>query len=637
MSDQKSSSGTGRIGRANAGRSSETGRRRRGGGMGGPMGRMGAAPEKAKDFAKTIRKLVQYLMPYSKTIIAVFTLAILSVVFSIAGPKILGKATTKLIEGLMAYWTGTGLLTDFGYIGRIIGLLVVLYVFSSICSYAQSFLMSRVSMSVTYNLRKDISAKIPRIPLSYYDTRTHGEVLSRITNDIDLVSTTLNQSLTQLITSATTLVGVFVMMVSISGLMTFAALVVIPFSMGIMAFVISKSQIYFRGQQKWLGEANGIIEENYSGHNIVQAFNGEADAVEEFEGANNELQKNATKSMFITSILQPIMMFVGNLGYVMVAVLGGYLASVGKISIGDIQAFIQYMRNFTQPITQLASISNTLQSTVAAAERVFEFLDEPEESPDKQLIQIENLKGDVSFQHMHFGYNPDKIIINDFSAEVKAGQKVAIVGPTGAGKTTIVKLLMRFYDANSGRILVDGNNIYDLPRPELRNMFGMVLQETWLYNASILENIRYGTFGATDAEVMAAAKAAHCDEFIRALPGGYGMVLNEDASNISQGQKQLFTIARVILANPKILILDEATSSVDTRTEILIQKAMNELMKGRTSFVIAHRLSTIKDADLIFVMKDGDIVEQGNHTQLLKANGFYADLYNSQFNKGIVE
>ena len=611
--------------------------RRRGGGFGGPMGRMGAPVQKAKDFGKTIRKLTEYLLPYKTNLVMVFTLAVFSVVFSIAGPKILGKATTKLIEGLVAYWAGTGLLTDFGYIARIIGILVVLYFFSALCSYGQSFLMSRVSMSITYNLRKNISEKIPRIPLSYYDTRTHGEVLSRITNDVDLVSTTLNQSLTQLVTSSTTLVGVFIMMISISPLMTFAALVVIPFSMGIMGFVISRSQIYFRAQQKWLGEANGIIEENYSGHNIVQAFNGEADAVEEFEGVNNELQKTAIKSQFITSILQPIMMLVSNLGYVMVSVLGGYLASNGKISIGDIQAFIQYMRNFTQPITQLASISNTLQSTVAAAERVFEFLDEPEETPDTHKVQITDLTGNVSFDHVHFGYNPDKIIINDFSAEVKAGQKVAIVGPTGAGKTTVVKLLMRFYDSNSGQIYVDGKSIYDFPRAQLRGMFGMVLQDTWLYNASIMENIRYGTFGAADADVMAAAKAAHCDEFIRALPGGYNMVLNEDASNISQGQKQLFTIARVILADPRILILDEATSSVDTRTEILIQKAMNTLMKGRTSFVIAHRLSTIRDADLIFVMKDGDIVEQGNHTELLAANGFYADLYNSQFSKGLVE
>jgi len=598
---------------------------------------MGAPVEKPKDFSKTVKTLTKYLLPYKTNLSLVFMLAIFSVIFSIAGPKILGKATTKLIDGLVAYWAGTGLLTDFPYIARIIGILIVLYIFSSLCAYGQSFLMSRVSMNVTYNLRKNISEKIPKLPLNYYDTRSYGDVLSRITNDIDTVSTTLNQTLTQLVTSSTTLVGVFIMMISISILMTFAALIVIPLSMGLMMFIINRSQVFFKAQQKWLGEANGIIEENYSGHNIVQAYNGEDDAVEQFEVVNDELQSSATNSQFITSILHPVMNLVGNLGYVMVAVLGGYLASAGRISIGDIQAFIQYMRNFTQPLTQIASISNTLQSTVAAAERVFEFLDEPEETPDKNNVEITHFEGSVSFKNVHFGYTSDKIIINDFSAELRAGQKVAIVGPTGAGKTTIVKLLMRFYDINSGVIMIDGNSIYDFPRADLRNMFGMVLQDTWLYNASIMENIRYGTFGASDEDVIAAAKAAHCDEFIRALPGGYNMELNEDASNISQGQKQLFTIARVILANPKILILDEATSSVDTRTEILIQRAMNDLMKGRTSFIIAHRLSTIRDADLIFVMRNGDIVEQGNHNELLAANGFYADLYNSQFSKGIVE
>jgi len=605
--------------------------------MGGKMSGMGRAPEKAKDFSKTVNTLVKYLLPFKTTLVTVLVLAVLSTVFSIVGPKILGKATTKLIDGLMAYWLGTGLLTDFGYIAKIIGSLIVLYIFSALCSYAQSFLMSRVSMEVTYTLRRNISQKIPKIPLKYYGTRTHGDVLSRITNDVDTVSTTLNQTLTQLVTSAATLTGVLIMMISISGLMTAAALLVIPLSLGIMMGVIKKSQVFFKAQQKWLGEANGIIEEKYSGHNIVQAFNGEEEALEQFEAVNNELQNSARKSQFLTSILQPVMQFVGNLGYVMVSVLGGYLASGGRISIGDIQAFIQYMRNFTQPITQLASVSNTLQSTVAAAERVFEFLDEPEESPDRNDARITGFSGNVTFKNVRFGYNPDKIIINDFSAEVKAGQKVAIVGPTGAGKTTVVKLLMRFYDINGGQIMIDGNNIFDFPRAELRGIFGMVLQDTWLYNASIMDNIRYGTFGAGDDEVTAAAKAAHCDEFIRALPGGYNMMLNEDASNISQGQKQLFTIARVILANPKILILDEATSSVDTRTELLIQSAMNDLMKGRTSFVIAHRLSTIKDADLIFVMKNGDIIEQGSHNELLAANGFYADLYNSQFSKGIAE
>ena len=607
----------------------------RGGMMGG--GRIGGPVEKAKDFSKTVKTLAQYLLPHKTTLLIIMIFALFSTVFSIVGPKILGKATTKLIDGIMAYWTGTGLLTDFGYIAKIIASLVVLYIFSTLCSYGQSFLMSRVSMDVTYTLRKNISMKISKIPLNYYDTRTNGEVLSRITNDVDTVSTTLNQTLTQLVTSGTTLLGVIIMMISISSLMTIAALCVIPLSMGIMTGIIRKSQVFFRAQQKYLGEANGIIEEKYSAHNIVQAFNGEDEALEQFELVNDKLQDSAIKSQFITSVLQPIMQFVGNLGYVMVAVLGGYLASNGKISIGDIQAFIQYMRNFTQPLTQLASVSNTLQSTVAAAERVFEFLDEPEETPERNNVQITGFKGNVSFKNVRFGYNPNKIIINDFSAEVKAGQKVAIVGPTGAGKTTVVKLLMRFYDINSGQILIDGSDIYDFPRADLRNIFGMVLQETWLYNASIMENIRYGSFEANDDEVIAAAKAAHCDKFIRALPGGYNMVLNEDASNISQGQKQLFTIARVILANPKILILDEATSSVDTRTELLIQEAMNDLMKGRTSFVIAHRLSTIKDADLIFVLKDGDIIEKGNHDELLAANGFYADLYNSQFSKGIVE
>ena len=607
----------------------------RGGGMGGPMGRMGAAPEKAKNFSGTVKILAGYLLPYKPTIILVVVCAVLSTVFSIVGPKLLGKATTKLIDGLIAYWFRTGLLTDFGYIGRIIFSLVVLYVFSALCSYIQSFLMSRVSMNVTYTLRSNISKKLQKIPLKFYDTRTHGEVLSRITNDVDTVSTTLNQTMMQFITSSTTIIGVLIMMISISPAMTLAALFVVPLSMGIMMGVIKKSQVYFRAQQKWLGEANGIIEEKYSGHNIVQAFNGEEDALEQFEKVNEKLRESAVRSQFITGMLQPIMMFVGNLGYVMIAVLGGYLASTGKISIGDIQAFIQYVRNFTQPITQFASISNTLQSTVAAAERVFEFLDEPEETPEKDNAGIDSSRGSVTFRNVHFGYNPDKVIINNFSAEVKAGQKVAIVGPTGAGKTTVVKLLMRFYDINSGEIVIDGRSIYDFPRADLRRIFGMVLQDTWLYNASIMDNIRYGTFNASDDEVIAAARAAHCDEFIRALPGGYEMVLNEDAGNISQGQKQLFTIARVILANPKILILDEATSSVDTRTEILIQKAMNDLMKGRTSFVIAHRLSTVRDADLIFVLRDGDIVEQGTHNELLAADGFYADIYNSQFNTGI--
>lgn len=601
---------------------------------GGPMGGMGTGA-KAKDFKKTIGRLGSYLVDYKFQIAVVIFFALISTVFSIVGPKLLGKVTTKLVEGLLAYAAGTGLLTDFNYMGNIIAWLVILYVASSFCSFIQSYIMSKVSMEITYNLRKNISDKMNKIPLNYYDTRTHGDVLSRITNDVDLVSQTLSQSITQIITSAATIIGVFAMMVSISWLMTIAALVVIPMSMVIIVAVVNKSQDFFKAQQKSLGEINGHIEEMYGGHNIVQAFNGEEDSVEIFEKVNSDLHSSAWKSQFITGMMQPIMMFVGNLGYVVVSILGGYLAYKKVIDIGDIQAFIQYMRNFTQPITQLATISNTLQSTAAAAERVFEFLDEEEETPDVDKIDInQEFHGNVSFKNVSFGYNPEKIIINNFSADIKAGQKIAIVGPTGAGKTTIVKLLMRFYDINSGKITIDGNDIFDFTRGDLRSIFGMVLQETWLYNASIMENIRYGTFDATDEEVKNAAKAAHCDEFIRTLPGRYNMVLNEEASNISQGQKQLFTIARVILANPKILILDEATSSVDTRTEILIQKAMDHLMSNRTSFVIAHRLSTIKDADLILVMNNGDIVEQGNHEELLLANGFYAGLYNSQFSEG---
>lgn len=607
------------------------------GGMGGgPMGGMGApGGPKAKDFKGTITRLSGYMEKYKFSISIVLFFAMFSTVCSIVGPKLLGKVTTKLIEGLLAYAAGSGLLTDFKYMGTIVAWLIVLYIISSILSYIQSHIMSKVSMEVTYTLRRDISEKMNRIPLNYYDTRTHGEVLSRITNDIDLVSQTLNQSLTQIITSAATVIGVLAMMLSISWLMTLAALVVIPMSLLIVVVMFKRSQGFFKSQQKSIGEINGHVEEMYGGHNIVQAFNGEEDSVEKFEKTNNDLFSSAWKSQFISGMMQPIMIFVGNLGYVVVSILGGYLAVKKVVEIGDIQAFIQYMRSFTQPIAQLATISSTLQSTVAAAERVFEFLDEEEEKPEVDKVdKNEEFQGNVSFKNVNFGYNPEKIIINDFSSEVKAGQKVAIVGPTGAGKTTVVKLLMRFYDINSGKISIDGHDIFDFTRGDLRSIFGMVLQETWLYNASIMENIRYGTFDATDEQVMEAAKAAHCDEFIRTLPGGYHMVLNEEASNISQGQKQLFTIARVILANPKILILDEATSSVDTRTEILIQKAMNNLMSNRTSFVIAHRLSTIKDADLILVMNNGDIVEQGNHDELLLANGFYAGLYNSQFSQG---
>ena len=603
---------------------------RLGGGFGMPGG--GA---KAKDFKKTLRTLASYMEPYKAQIMIVIFFAFFSTVFSILGPKLLGKVTTKLAEGLFAWYAQTGLLTDFHYIGQIISILIVLYLISAVCSYVQSYIMAKVSMDVTYKLRKDISEKMNRIPLNYYDTRTHGEVLSRITNDIDLVSQTLNQSLTQILTSVTTIVGVLVMMLSISWLMTLAALVVIPSSLAIVGIIIKRSQGFFRDQQKSLGEINGHVEEMYGGHTVVQAFNGEQESIEIFEKVNDKLYSSAWKSQFVSGIMMPVMNFVGNLGYVVVSILGGYLAVKKVVDIGDIQAFIQYMRSFTQPIAQLATISSTLQSTVAAAERVFEFLEEKEEIPDTHTpIKAEDFCGRVAFENVSFGYSKDKLVIHNFSAKIKAGQKVAIVGPTGAGKTTIVKLLMRFYDLDQGKIAIDGHDIFEFTRNDLRAMFGMVLQETWLYNASIMENIRYGTFGATDEQVIAAAKAAHCDEFIRALPDGYQMILNEEASNISQGQKQLFTIARVILANPQILILDEATSSVDTRTEILIQKAMDHLMSNRTSFVIAHRLSTIKDADLILVMKDGDIVEQGNHEELLAKGGFYATLYNSQFSEG---
>jgi len=600
-----------------------------------PMGRAGPSGPKAKDTKKALITLANYLSPYKMTITVVLIFAIFSSVFSIVGPKLLGKVTTKLTDGLLAYYLHLGLYTDFGYMGKIIVILVFLYIISSLCSYIQNYMMSKVSMQVTYDLRKEISQKMQTVPLNYYDTRTNGEVLSRITNDVDLISQTLNQSLTQLITSVTTIVGVFCMMLSISVLMTGAALIVIPLSLGIVSAIVKRSQGFFKAQQTSLGTINGHVEEMYGGHNVVQAFNGQDESIKKFEVINDELCLSAWKSQFVTSIMQPIMTFVGNLGYVIICILGGYLAVKKVVSIGDIQAFIQYMRNFTQPITQLASISNTIQQTIAASERVFEFLEEPNETKENGVIDInQTFEGNVEFDNVFFGYNPNKLIIHDFSAKVKSGQKIAIVGPTGAGKTTIVKLLMRFYDINSGKIRIDGHDIFDFSRNDLRSLFGMVLQDTWLYNASITDNIRYGTFDATEEQVIAAAKAAHCDEFIRTLPGGYNMIMNEEASNISQGQKQLFTIARVILANPKILILDEATSSIDTRTEILIQKAMDKLMLGRTSFVIAHRLSTIKDADLILVLNEGDIIEQGNHEELLKLNGFYAGLYNSQFEEG---
>jgi ATP-binding cassette, subfamily B, multidrug efflux pump len=588
---------------------------------------------KAKDSRKTLQTLLRYLEPYRAKIIIVMVFAALSSMFSIVGPKLLGKVTTKLAEGLIAYYFRTQLYMDFDYMGRMIALLIVLYVISMAFAYVQSFIMSDVSMQVTYNLRKAIDQKISRLPLKFYDTTTHGEVLSRITNDVDTISQSLNQSLSQLITSVATVIGVLAMMLSINVLMTVTALFVVSLSFGLVGTIIGMSQKFFREQQASLGKMNGHVEEMYGGHAIVQAFNRQDDSIERFYLINEMLCDSAWKSQFFTSIMQPMMQFVGNIGYVVVCILGGYLAVKKVIEIGDIQSFIQYMRNFTQPITQLASISNTLQQTIAASERVFEFLDEPEESPERNLAFASEVTGAVLFEHVAFGYDTAKPIIHDFSAAVEQGEKVAIVGPTGAGKTTLVKLLMRFYDINGGDIKIDGHSIYDLTRNDLRSVFGMVLQDTWLYNASILENIRYGTFDATREQVIAAAKAAHCHEFIHTLPHGYDSILNEESDNISQGQKQLLTIARVILADPKILILDEATSSIDTRTEILIQKAMDALMKGRTSFIIAHRLSTIKNADLILVLNHGDIIEQGNHLELLAADGFYAGMYNSQFEK----
>nr|WP_245819813.1 ABC transporter ATP-binding protein [Dethiosulfatibacter aminovorans] len=596
------------------------------------MGAHSGPAAKANDTRATLHRIGQWLVPYRLQIIIVLIFAVLSSAFSIIGPKMLGKVTTKLIEGLLAYYYGTGLLTDFDYMRRIVFSLVILYIFSAIFAYIQGFIMTKVAMDVSYELRDAVSKKMHKLPLNYYDTKSRGDVLSRITNDIDLISQTLNQSLSQLVTSVATVIGIMIMMLSISFVMTLASLTIIPLSFGVIAYIFKHSQKFFKSQQRSIGELNGHVEETYSGHVVVKAFGCEEDAIRRFDKINESLYDSAWKSQFISGMMMPIMRIIGNLGYVLVSILGGYLAIKHVLELGDIQAFIQYVRNFTRPISQMATISNTLQSTIAASERVFEFLDEDNEVQEKDLIQEEpNFKGEVMFKNVSFGYLPDQTIIKDFSAVIEAGQKVAIVGPTGAGKTTIMKLLMRFYDIDSGQILLDGYDIYDFSRERLRNHFGMVLQDTWLYNASILENIRYGTFDATEEEVIEAAKAAHCDEFIRTLPHGYHMMMNEESSNISQGQKQLFTIARVILANPKVLILDEATSSVDTRTESLIQKTMTNVMKGRTSFVIAHRLSTIKDADVILVLKDGDIIEQGNHEELLAKKGFYEDLYNSQF------
>ena len=597
----------------------------------GPMGRGRMNGEKAKDFSGAVKKLLRYMSKYKIRLIGMMIFAIVGTVFNIVGPKILGKATTELFNGLVAKVNGTGGI-DFDKIGKILLWTLGLYLCSAAFSFVQGFIMTGISNDVSYSLRKDISGKMNRLPMKYYESRTYGEVLSRITNDVDTLQQGLNQSITQLITSVTTLIGVFIMMLSINVWMTLCALLILPCSMFIISKVMKRSQKYFRQQQKYLGDVNGQVEEVYAGQNIVKAFNKEDAVMATFEETNKKLYESGWKSQFFSGMMMPIMQFVGNLGYVMVALLGGVFVIKKSIEVGDIQSFFQYIRNFTQPIQQIAQVTNLLQSSAAASERVFEFLEEPEESQnEKNPVDVNTLTGDVQFEHVKFGYNPDKIIINDFSADVKDGQKIAIVGPTGAGKTTMVKLLMRFYDLNGGSIKVDGYDIKDFNRSSLREMFGMVLQDTWLFSGTIMENIRYGRLDATDEEVIAAAKAAHVHNFIMQQPGGYDMVLDEETSNISQGQKQLLTIARAILANNKILILDEATSSVDTRTEVRIQKAMDNLMKGRTSFVIAHRLSTIKDADLILVMKDGDIIEQGNHEELLAKKGFYADLYNSQF------
>lgn len=614
----------------------------------GPLGGRGPVRgpvEKAKDFKGSMKKLLQYLGKYKFRIFLVMGTAMLSTIFTIVGPKVLGNATTEIFNGIMGKIAGTGTGIDFGRIAQILLFLLGLYLISLVFSYLQGWIMTGVSMRVTYHLRNDIMKKINRMPLNYFDTTSHGEVLSRVTNDIDTLSQTLNQSITQIITSVTMVVGIIAMMFSISWQLTLVALCVIPVSLVFILIIVKHSQKYFAAQQEYLGHVNGHVEEMYGGHTVMKAFNGEEASMQQFDQYNETLYKSARKSQFLSGLMQPVMNFVANVGYVAVCIVGGWLAAGGRLDVGGIQAFIQYVRQFTQPITQIANISNILQQTAAAAERVFEFLAESEEAPDTPVVHINNddtlpdtdtlvhIKGSVQFAHVKFGYNPSKTIIHDFCASIQPGQKVAIVGPTGAGKTTMVKLLMRFYDVNEGAILIDGYDIRNFSRQELRSVFGMVLQDTWLYNGTIRENIRYGRLDADDDDVIAAAKAAQVHHFVRTLPGAYDMVLNEEASNVSQGQKQLLTIARAILSDPKILILDEATSSVDTRTEVLIQKAMDNLMKGRTSFVIAHRLSTIRDADLILCMKDGDIVEQGTHEELMKKNGFYANLYNSQFEK----
>lgn len=591
------------------------------------------AMEKAKDFKGTVKKLWRYLSKYKIALIIVILFTIASTIFSVVGPKILGNATTELFNGVISKYTG-GAGINFTKIGKILLFLLVLYICSAIFSYIQGIIMTNISQKLAYRLRKEVSKKINKLPMKFYDNKTHGEILSVITNDIDTLSQNLNIEATQVISSVATIIGILIMMFSIDWIMTLVALLTLPLSIVIIAFIMKKSQGYFKSQQDYLADVNGEVEEMFSNQNVIRVFNAENKMISKFEYDNNKLADVAWKSNFVSGLMHPIMNFVGNLGYVVIAILGSYFAIIGRITVGNIQSFIQYTKNFTNPIAQIAQISNMLQSMVAASERVFEFLDEEEEKEkNKKFIPTNKIEGSVEFKNVKFGYNQDKIIINDFSAKVKPGQKIAIVGPTGAGKTTIVKLLMRFYDLNSGEILVDGHNINDYKKEDIRGLFGMVLQDTWLFNGTIMENIRYGRLEATDDEVIEACKMAHVHHFIQTLPDGYNMILNEETTNISGGQKQLLTIARAILADPKILILDEATSSVDTRTEILIQKAMDKLMEGRTSFIIAHRLSTIKNADLILVMDSGDIVEQGTHEELLKKNGFYAKLYNSQFEK----
>jgi len=609
------------------------GRQERRGPMGGNRVRgMRMRGEKARDFRGTMAKLIKYMRPYTAALILVLVLAALSTTFAIVGPKILGKATTKLFEGIVGQIAGSGTGVDFGYIGRILLQMLALYLASTALAYAQGWVMSGVSMKVTYRFRKDISEKMNRMPLRYFDGTNHGEILSHVTNDVDTVSHTLNQSLTQIVTSVVTLIGVLIMMLTINVPMTLVTLLIVPLALGLIALVIGKSQRYFKAQQDYLGHVNGHVEEMYGGHIVMKAFNGEDKSVAKFEGLNDNLYDSAWKSQFLSGMMLPVMSFVGNIGYVAVCIMGAHLAIRQAITVGNIQAFIQYVRSFTRPLAQIASISNVLQQAAAAAERVFAFLEEADEVPETaNPVTLPAPSGHVEFRHVRFGYRPDAVIIKDFSAVVKPGQKIAIVGPTGAGKTTLVKLLMRFYDVNDGAILVDGHDIREMTRHDVRKLFGMVLQDTWLFNGTLMDNIRYGRPEATAEEVIAAAKAAHADHFIRTLPDGYNMVLNEEATNLSQGEMQLLTIARAIVASPPMLILDEATSSVDAHTEVLIQKAMDRLMQGRTSFVIAHRLSTIRNADLILVMNNGDIVEQGKHEELLARGGFYAAMYNSQF------